>query len=206
MCYGGGVPKVVDHAAYRVELLSKSFEIFAERGYHGITMRELAKELGVSTGTLYHYFATKEEVFQQLMSLLADTDINEGFKAIPADGTTYEKLHAIYMHIDEFSRPLHQRFRLTVEYLATASKEAKERYRANESKYDEPFFALFPNVDMVALELLEMSVVGLVHNKEVEEYEIDFKAHAKLMAQVFDANPDKKKGRKKSWVRPHRTA
>ena len=61
------MPKIVDHDRYRKELLSGCFTLFAERGYGSITMRQIAKALGVSTGTLYHYFPSKESIFMQLV-------------------------------------------------------------------------------------------------------------------------------------------
>ncbi|NJL79674.1 MAG: helix-turn-helix transcriptional regulator, partial [Richelia sp. SM2_1_7] len=60
------MPKIVDHEKYRKELLWKSFDLFAQKGYGSVTMREIAKELGVSTGTLYHYFPNKESLYLQL--------------------------------------------------------------------------------------------------------------------------------------------
>ncbi|MDY6897583.1 MAG: TetR/AcrR family transcriptional regulator [Cyanobacteriota bacterium] len=69
------MPKIVDHEKYRKELLWKSFELFAQRGYASVTMREIAKELGVSTGTLYHYFPNKEALFLQLVEEQCQQDI-----------------------------------------------------------------------------------------------------------------------------------
>lgn len=69
------MPKIVDHDQYRKELLGKSFDLFAEKGYASITMREIAQGLGVSTGTLYHYFPNKEALFLQLMEELTQQDI-----------------------------------------------------------------------------------------------------------------------------------
>ncbi len=69
------MPKIVDHEQYRQELLIKSFDLFAEKGYASITMREIAKGLGVSTGTLYHYFPSKEALFLQLIEELTKQDI-----------------------------------------------------------------------------------------------------------------------------------
>ena len=34
--------------------------MFADRGYHGTAVPEVAHAAGVSTGTMYHYFASKE--------------------------------------------------------------------------------------------------------------------------------------------------
>jgi AcrR family transcriptional regulator len=61
------MPKIVDHDRYRKELLGKSFHLFAQQGYAAIAMRQLAEGLGVSTGTLYHYFPSKQAIFEQMM-------------------------------------------------------------------------------------------------------------------------------------------
>lgn len=60
------MPKIVDVPQYRQELLSKCFDLFAQKGYANVTTRQVAKELGVSTGTLYHYFPNKQVLFEQL--------------------------------------------------------------------------------------------------------------------------------------------
>jgi AcrR family transcriptional regulator len=70
------MPKIVDREQYRKQLLTESFELFAEIGYGKITMRQLAQKLGISTGTLYHYFPSKEAIFLQLVEELAQRDIS----------------------------------------------------------------------------------------------------------------------------------
>lgn len=42
------------------EVMSSIAALFASRGYHGVGMRELAQELGLNPGTLYHYFPSKD--------------------------------------------------------------------------------------------------------------------------------------------------
>lgn len=61
------MPKIVDREKYKEELLEKSFDLFAAKGYASITMRQIAEGLGVSTGTLYHYFPSKKELFEQMV-------------------------------------------------------------------------------------------------------------------------------------------
>ncbi|XDD45854.1 TetR/AcrR family transcriptional regulator [Leptospira sp. WS39.C2] len=68
------MPKIVDHNLYRMELLSKSLPIFVSKGVASVSMRELSKELGVSTGTLYHYFPTKESLFSSMVKHLVTSD------------------------------------------------------------------------------------------------------------------------------------
>lgn len=70
------MPKIVDHDLYRKELLSKCFNLFAEKGYASITMRLIAQGLGVSTGTLYHYFPNKRALFEQLVEEMVQMEIS----------------------------------------------------------------------------------------------------------------------------------
>jgi AcrR family transcriptional regulator len=39
----------------------------ADRGYHSTSLRQLANEAGITLGTLYHYFPSKEELLSELI-------------------------------------------------------------------------------------------------------------------------------------------
>ncbi|WP_353928969.1 TetR/AcrR family transcriptional regulator [Okeanomitos corallinicola TIOX110] len=69
------MPKIVDHEQYRKELIVKCFDLFAEKGYGAITMRQIAQGLNVSTGTLYHYFPSKQALFEQLVAEISEQDV-----------------------------------------------------------------------------------------------------------------------------------
>lgn len=69
------MPKLVDRTRYRQELLTQCFELFAEQGYAAVTMRQLAQALGISTGTLYHYFPSKQELFEQMVQAMEERDL-----------------------------------------------------------------------------------------------------------------------------------
>ena len=49
--------KLILHAAIRV---------FAEHGYHGSRVGDIAEDAGVAHGLLYHYFASKEDVLRTI--------------------------------------------------------------------------------------------------------------------------------------------
>jgi AcrR family transcriptional regulator len=49
-------------AAFRARICAVAERLFAERGPGAVTMRELARELGVSAMTPYRYFADKETI------------------------------------------------------------------------------------------------------------------------------------------------
>jgi len=56
------VPKIVDQDARRQELVAATWRVIARTGIVGVTTREIAREAGVSTGILAHYFRDKEEL------------------------------------------------------------------------------------------------------------------------------------------------
>jgi len=63
------VPKIVDHQARREELLEATWRVIARTGIVGVTIREIAREAGVSTGILAHYFESKEDLLASALRL-----------------------------------------------------------------------------------------------------------------------------------------
>ncbi|MEO1210238.1 MAG: TetR/AcrR family transcriptional regulator [Cyanobacteria bacterium J06638_20] len=69
------MPKIVDSDEYRKKLLHKAFDLLAEKGYSKVTTRQLSKELGISTGAMYHYFPSKQALFENLVEELCQQDV-----------------------------------------------------------------------------------------------------------------------------------
>jgi len=59
------------------EILDAALEVFAEKGYDGGSMREIASKVGVSEPALYRHFSGKEAIFLALMRLGASRIRNE---------------------------------------------------------------------------------------------------------------------------------
>jgi AcrR family transcriptional regulator len=54
------------------ELLEAALYIFAERGYANTRLEDIAATVGVTKGTIYHYFATKEDLLVQAIEQYHD--------------------------------------------------------------------------------------------------------------------------------------
>ncbi|MCC5646115.1 TetR/AcrR family transcriptional regulator [Nostoc sp. CHAB 5824] len=89
------MPKIVDHKQYRKELLDKCFDLFAQKGYGSITMRQIAEGLGVSTGTLYHYFPSKQALFEQLAQEICEQDLSSALAELEGAQTLQESMEAL---------------------------------------------------------------------------------------------------------------
>ena len=63
--------------AYRLAFCEAAYELYIREDYAGVTMRRIAKVMGISPMTAYRYFEDKEEVFATLRAMhferLADT-------------------------------------------------------------------------------------------------------------------------------------
>ena len=54
------------------ELVRQAAREFARRGYDQTTMQELAASMGLATGALYHYFASKEDLLRAVCDQLME--------------------------------------------------------------------------------------------------------------------------------------
>src|SRR6266542_265436 len=53
----------------RPEILAAARTLFAARGYHATTVRDIAADAGVNAALVHHYFGSKEQVFVAAMNL-----------------------------------------------------------------------------------------------------------------------------------------
>jgi AcrR family transcriptional regulator len=56
----------------RRRLLTAAIELFAARGYHGVSVRDIASHMGVQPSSLYAHYRSKEELFSDLVFLAND--------------------------------------------------------------------------------------------------------------------------------------
>ncbi|RJF86634.1 TetR/AcrR family transcriptional regulator [Oleomonas cavernae] len=52
----------------RGEILQAALHLFAERGFDGTSVRDIARAVGLNEGTLYHYFPGKEAIFAAILA------------------------------------------------------------------------------------------------------------------------------------------
>ncbi|MCB0152930.1 MAG: helix-turn-helix transcriptional regulator, partial [Caldilineaceae bacterium] len=51
----------------RAAILAAAQRLFVERGYRGISMREIAEAVGMTKAALYYHFRDKEQLFVALL-------------------------------------------------------------------------------------------------------------------------------------------
>jgi AcrR family transcriptional regulator len=73
------------------ELLDAALSLFVEKGYAATRIDEVARRAGVSKGTLYLYYASKEELLREVIRSRLSTPIAVAFETVAAHtGSTAE--------------------------------------------------------------------------------------------------------------------
>lgn len=62
----------------KTKIFSVAARLFSEKGFNGVSMREISEESGVSKPMIYYYFGSKEEIYKALV----DTAISHVFHAL----------------------------------------------------------------------------------------------------------------------------
>ena len=76
------------------ELLEAALALFVEKGYAATRVEEVAARAGVSKGTLFLYFPSKEELFKAVVRENAGRHLQDAFREVEAyTGSSAELLH-----------------------------------------------------------------------------------------------------------------
>lgn len=95
--------------AKRLQILKGAEKLFTSRRFHEITMDDVAHAARVGKGTIYRYFADKDDLFFQLATAGFDELHALIRSGVPADGPLRDRLLTICGRIGEFHasrRPL----------------------------------------------------------------------------------------------------
>jgi AcrR family transcriptional regulator len=77
-------------------ILAAAVKNFNTRGYHGTSMRDIGADAGMTAPSIYHHFASKQLILQDIMVRALQTVISETREAVLAAGPSAEdQLRAI---------------------------------------------------------------------------------------------------------------
>ena len=85
------MPKIVDHELQRDTFAEAAMRLIAQKGLEGVTMRAVAMEAGLSYGSLFHYFDSKEELLMHAVR----TTIGQQTQRVDQLSTQFRGLEAL---------------------------------------------------------------------------------------------------------------
>lgn len=126
----------------REQLTRTAARLFAERGYHGTSLADLAEALGIQKASLYHHIASKEDLLWEIASGGAEA-FHHSVDAVPEDAPATEKIRlALRGHLEVVAEQLDAATVFTREWRALEG-EHRVRFVAERRRYEERIRDLF---------------------------------------------------------------
>jgi AcrR family transcriptional regulator len=129
-------------SARRTELTRQAARLFAERGYHGTSIGDLAAALGVQKGSLYAHIASKQELLYETMREGAAA-FHDALDAIADDLAPAERIRqALRGHLRVVARQLDVATVFVREWRYLEG-DHRDEIVGERRRYEERFRALF---------------------------------------------------------------
>ncbi len=113
--------------ARQQDILNAARELFAAKGFRETTLDEIAQKAEFGKGTLYNYFASKEDIFHALIDQLLEDSIVMARQCASSDGDARAKLTRYARSNMEFIRTNGELFHAIVEELHRGRKSEAAR-------------------------------------------------------------------------------
>lgn len=152
----------------RQRYLDAACRLFAERGFHGVSIDDLGEAVGVSGPALYRHFAGKEAILSEILVGVSERLLAGLDAARAAGGTPRETLlRLIAFHVD-FATSEPDVIRLQGRELANLPEAANHAVRSLQRRYVEGWVdvlrELHPGVSRAELRVRMQAVFGLLNS------------------------------------------
>ena len=86
----------------RDRIIDAAIALFAEQGYQAISMRDLARQVGVNPGSLYSHIESKQELLYEILELTLSNLIASTQRSTKRHATPAKKLQAFLQSFSSF--------------------------------------------------------------------------------------------------------
>ncbi|MCD5348211.1 TetR/AcrR family transcriptional regulator [Agromyces sp. S2-1-8] len=87
-----------DGSGRRDEIIAIATRLIASRGYSSTTVRDIADEAGILSGSLYHHFSSKEAVLQEILRAFMGDTLAHFERIVASEGSYREHLDQLIEH------------------------------------------------------------------------------------------------------------
>lgn len=152
----------------RDQILATAARLFAERGFHGVSVHDLGAACGVSGPALYKHFSGKDDVLSQSLVAISEHLLEGGRRVAAAGGApaeTYAELVAFHL---DFALGSPELIEVQEREWRNLQPEARERVRDLQRAYIDVWVdvlrALRPGLDRPAARAAAQALFGLLNS------------------------------------------
>jgi AcrR family transcriptional regulator len=152
----------------RDEILEAASRLFAERGYHGVSIDDIGAAVGMSGPGIYRHFASKEDVLSQMLLGISQRLLEEGSRRVVAAASASEALDSLLRWHVGFA--LSQPALITVQFqeLGNVPETARRQVRRLQRLYVEEWVTVLsdvlPGVPQARLRTATHAAFGLLNS------------------------------------------
>ena len=166
-------------------LLARAARVFADKGYHSTTMRDLAAASGMSLAGMYYYVRGKDDLLALIQERCFARVLDGAERAVAASSDPFERLQAFIRHHVTF-------FAQHMAEMKVLSHEPARGVSAIKRRYVDLLEALLKDaaseeaaVDRSAAAYILFGMMNWIYNWYDPAGEIDSRRLADLIARIF---------------------
>lgn len=118
---------LVDGDPTRTRLIEAAADVFAERGYDGAGVQEIARRAGLTTGAIYGRFTGKAELLREAIEAHTTREFDELFASHQFEGQVADILRVVGSHLVEPTADDPEEGALLLEAFVAARRNAEVR-------------------------------------------------------------------------------
>ncbi len=179
-------------------ITEEALTLFAEKGYKGTSVKQIAEAVGIKDASLYKHYKSKQEIFNSIVTLINEHISNlSDTLGLPQNVDQYTEASNFYHKVDYFElKELTRKvfmFYLTDPYISKFWRIAHMEQYQNEQIYG-MFRQIFMD-DAISYQTSlfeEMMKAGIFRNGDARAVAISFYAPIFLLLTMYVDHPDKK--------------
>lgn len=152
----------------REESVLAAARLFAERGFHGVTMEEIGASVGISGPGLYKHFASKDAVLAAMLIGISQDLLDEGRRRVADAACAEQALSRLLAFHTDFALTRPELIRVQDRDLANLSEAKARRVRRLQRAYIELWVGVLmscdPSLDAAEARTRTHAVLGLLNS------------------------------------------
>ena len=156
MMQGTGLTKRLKATERKAVILAVAKVLFSDKGYHGVSVDEIARRVGVSPAILYRHFPSKEALYEEVLNQIACKRESYVEAVVQSDGSFSELLRMITRrYVESVSRD--------PDYLRMELQSALEGSEATRQFFENRWR---PFTDYIEVTIRELQPTGAVQHTD----------------------------------------
>ncbi len=131
----GTTRKQKERIIHKEEILEAALNLFSSKGFHNVSMQEIADKSEFAVGTLYNFFDSKESLFESLINHFGEKIVGEITEIIDGPSNEKERLVAIIRYQPQLQEKYAEVIKLHASVFGTRSPSKIQ----NKSRIKETF-------------------------------------------------------------------